>query len=68
MTVDKKEESFEDYLSHLEKMSEKIKDRDTNLEESIQCYKEGIESYKKCKEILHRAEQTIEIYRDKEDQ
>jgi exodeoxyribonuclease VII small subunit len=60
MTV--KEKSFEQSLEKLREMADKIKSPDTNLEESIKCYEEGMKYYEKCSAILTDAKQKIETF------
>lgn len=50
---------FETALAQLSAMSEKIKSQDTDLEEAIACYEEGMKHYKTCDEILKQAEEKI---------
>ncbi len=54
--------TFEESMKKLEKMSEKIRDEETSLDEAIKCYEEGIKCYKACEKILNNAKQKIEIY------
>ena len=56
----KKDEFTESYEKLIE-LSEKIKDEDTSLEESIKCFEEGMKYYKKCDAVLKDAEQKIEV-------
>ena len=54
--------TFEESMKKLERMSEKIKDENTTLEEAILCYEEGLRCYLLCNEILTKAQQKIEFY------
>ncbi len=54
--------NFEKALSRLQEMSDKIKSQDTNLEEAIQCYEEGMRYYQICSDILENAKQKIETF------
>ena len=54
--------SFEEALAKLKEASEKIKDPDTRLAESLQCYEEGMQYYQICSRILTEAKQKIETY------
>ena len=53
---------FEKALSELQKMSESIKSRDTDLEGAIKCYEEGMKYYEICNEILETAKQKVETF------
>lgn len=52
--------SFEDNLAILNEMSEKIRSGNLTLEESLKCYKEGMESYKECMKMLEETKLEIE--------
>lgn len=52
--------SFEDNLEILNQMSKKIRSGNLTLEESLKCYKEGMESYKECMKILEETKLEIE--------
>lgn len=52
--------SFEDNLEILNQMSEKIRLGNLTLEESLKCYKEGMESYKECMKMLEETKLEIE--------
>ena len=52
--------SFEDNLEVLNQMSEKIRSGNLTLEESLKCYKDGMESYKKCMKMLEETKLEIE--------
>ena len=54
--------NFEKALGELQKMSESIKAQDTDLEEAIKCYEEGMKYYKICNEILETAKQKVETF------
>ena len=58
MTQEK--DTFENAFSKLKEVSEKIRDEETSLEDSIKYYEEGMEYYRKCNDILKQAEQKIE--------
>lgn len=57
-----KQGNFENALTKLQEMSEKIKSQDTTLEEAITCYQEGMAYYKICSDILEQAKQKIETF------
>ena len=52
--------SFEDNLEILNQMSEKIRSGNLTREESLKCYKEGMESYKECMKKLEETKLEIE--------
>ncbi|MFR5262881.1 MAG: exodeoxyribonuclease VII small subunit [Christensenellales bacterium] len=52
--------SFEDNLKILNQMSEKIRSGNLTLEESLKCYKDGMERYKECMKILEETKLEIE--------
>lgn len=54
--------NFEKALGELQEMSERIKAQDTDLEEAIHCYEEGMKYYKICDEILETAKQKVETF------
>lgn len=58
----KKNSEFEESINKLKALSEKIKDPETNLEESIKCYEEGMKYYDSCNKILTEAQQKIETF------
>ncbi|MDD7347438.1 MAG: exodeoxyribonuclease VII small subunit [Clostridiales bacterium] len=59
--------SFEDNLNKLNEMSEKIRTANIPLEESLSCYKEGMNSYRICMQILNDAKLEIEKVIDEEE-
>jgi exodeoxyribonuclease VII small subunit len=52
--------SFEEALSRLEVIVEKLEDESISLDESIALYEEGITLSKKCTETLEEAELRIQ--------
>lgn len=54
--------NFEKALNQLQSMSESIKSQDTDLEEAIKCYEEGMKYYGICNEILETAKQKVETF------
>ena len=54
--------NFEKALGQLQEMSEKIKSQDTDLEDAIKCYEEGMKYYHICDEILETAKQKVETF------
>ena len=57
-----KKGKFEDALEKLQEMSDRMKSQDTNLEEAIDCYSEGMKYYRICHDILENAKQSIETF------
>ena len=60
----KKEEkpmSFEEAMGQLEKIVEQIAGGKIGLEETMDRYEQGMELVKKCRSILERAEQRIQV-------
>jgi exodeoxyribonuclease VII small subunit len=55
-----KEMSFEEAYSNLQKIADDMKKPGASLEDSIKRYEQGMEYYKKCREILDSAKQKIE--------
>ncbi len=55
-----KQFSFEEALSRLEVIVEKLEDESISLDESIALYEEGITLSKKCTETLEEAELRIQ--------
>lgn len=62
----KKELSFEEALKKLNDYSEKIKDKTLTLDESIECYEEGIKYYELCQKILETTKQKIEFFEEED--
>lgn len=52
--------SFEDNLAILNEMSEKIRSGNLTLEESLKCYKDGMQGYNECMKILEETKLEIE--------
>ncbi|WP_340103959.1 exodeoxyribonuclease VII small subunit [Rhodohalobacter sp. 8-1] len=52
--------SFEEALTKLEAIVEKLDDEDITLEESVQLYEEGLKLSKICSKTLENAELKIE--------
>lgn len=52
--------SFEDNLAILNEMSEKIRSGNLTLEESLKCYKDGMQGYKECMKMLEETKLEIE--------
>ncbi|XVG95050.1 exodeoxyribonuclease VII small subunit [Eubacteriales bacterium KG127] len=54
------QETFEKNLLTLNQMSDRIRMGNLPLEEALNCYKEGMKSYKACIEFLNEAKLEIE--------
>ena len=69
MTAEKTKEkqTFEQALEELKGYSEKMQRKDLTLEEAIECYEKGMESFERCRSILESAKQKIEYDRTEED-
>lgn len=52
--------NFEDNLKILNQMSEQIRSGNLTLEESLKCYKDGMQSYKECMKMLDETKLEIE--------
>jgi len=62
MSESKKETlTFEEAYEKLESCSAGASKDGMTLDESIHAYEEGVEYYKRCKELLDNAEQRIEV-------
>lgn len=57
----KKEMSFEEAVTELEQILEKLEDNELTLEESVELYQKGMELSVLCKKKLDEAEQKITI-------
>ena len=68
MEEEKEELNFEEALSKLEKINNKLERNSVHLNEAIELYGEGMELIKYCKERLEEAEGKIkQISDEKED-
>ena len=52
---------FEEALSHLERVVDRLEQGDLELEESLAAFEEGVRLSKRCVALLDTAEQRIEI-------
>jgi exodeoxyribonuclease VII small subunit len=52
---------FEEALSHLERVVDRLEQGDLELEESLAAFEEGVRLSKRCVVLLDTAEQRIEI-------
>ncbi len=55
------EKKFEDALSRLENIVEKLEGDDLSLEESLKAFEEGIRLFRLCNKKLNEAEKKVEI-------
>lgn len=62
ISLPKKKISFEEAMEKLKEYSEKIKSPEISLEDSIQCYEEGMKYYEICRSTLEFAKQKIETF------
>ncbi len=60
----KKEESFEELITKLEKITSKLENEKLSLDDSVTLFEEGIALSKKCTEKLEEAEKRITILVD----
>ena len=52
---------FEEALSHLERVVDRLEQGDLELEESLAAFEEGVRLSKRCVALLDTAEQRVEI-------
>lgn len=57
----KKSQDFENSLSQLETLVEKMEQGDLSLEEALQAFEEGVKLTKECQGILDQAEQKVQV-------
>jgi len=53
--------TFEESLAKLEDIVTRVEEGEVPLEESIDCYAEGITLLKQCRQILDQAEEKIQL-------
>ena len=58
--------TFEDALAKMEESVDKLRNQGTTLAESITSFEDGMKNYQLCMDLLHSAEQKIEIFRRSE--
>ncbi len=68
MPKKKNEFNFEESLSNLEKIVEKMESGDLSLEESLKQFEEGIALTRNCQKALNDAEQKVKILMEKDGQ
>lgn len=61
MSKEKKEESFEELITKLEEITNKLESENLNLDDSVTLFEEGMGISKKCSEKLENAEKRITI-------
>ena len=61
MATEQEKLTFEQALAKLEEIVSAIEEGEVSLEESIDKYAEGIELVKKCRAILDKAEEKIQL-------
>lgn len=59
--MSKKEENFEELITKLEEITNKLEKEQLSLDESVKLFEEGIEISKKCNSKLEDAEKRITI-------
>ena len=59
MAKKEKNQTFEDALSHLETLVEKMESGDGTLEQSLDWFEEGMSLIKSCRQELESAEQKV---------
>ncbi len=65
MTAKKKYKDFESALARLEEITDLLESGDQSLENSIDCYTEGLEIARFCNEKLSEAGKKIKMITDK---
>lgn len=60
-TVEEKEFHVDEALGRLDEINQKLSDKDIELNEAIELYKEGVKIAALCKENLADVEKTLEI-------
>ena len=61
MPVPKKAVKFEKALEELERIVARLEKGNLPLEESLQCFEQGIKSARECRAYLEEAEKRVEI-------
>jgi len=57
----KKKAKFEELLADLEKTVEQLESGELSLDEALECYEKGINTYKACHKILSEAEKKVRM-------
>jgi len=55
---------FEKSLAELEQLVSKLESGDLSLDESLQCFKRGVELTRLCQSVLDEAQKTVELLTD----
>ncbi len=56
-----KDESFEGALAALEAAVQRLESGELPLEESLQCFEQGVQSSLRCQQLLQRVETRVEL-------
>lgn len=56
-----RKKSFENYITELQKILDKLESGEESLETSLKLYEDGINISKQCKEILENAKQKVTV-------
>lgn len=56
-----KDESFEAALAALEAAVQRLESGELPLEESLQCFEQGVQSSLRCQQLLQRVETRVEL-------
>lgn len=59
-----KEKNFEELMSKLEEITNKLEKENLNLDESVKLFEEGMQISKECSEKLENAEKRITVLVD----
>jgi exodeoxyribonuclease VII small subunit len=57
----KSKESFETSLHALEEVVERLESGDLTLEESLECFEQGVKSAARCRKLLKEVELKVEL-------
>jgi exodeoxyribonuclease VII small subunit len=57
----KSKESFETSLHVLEEVVERLESGDLTLEESLECFEQGVKSAARCRKLLREVELKVEL-------
>ena len=68
MSRKKKEPSFEESLSALEALVNKMEQGDMALEQSLEAFEEGVRLTRECQQRLQQAEQRVQLLIEKNGQ
>tara|TARA_B100000214_G_C23606282_1_gene463046 strand:+ start:184 stop:414 length:231 start_codon:yes stop_codon:yes gene_type:complete len=58
----KKSKSFEDSITRLEQLVDKMESGDTSLEQSLELFEEGMDLIESCQNMLGSAEKRVQKY------